>query len=68
MIYDNCEESEETIGAKAGALRYARCKMAVHISEMCYIFRKYGKMPSDSIRSFLVSFYDGAEILVLKSW
>jgi len=41
--------------------------MAVHISEMlCYIFGKYGKMPSDSIRSVLVSFYDGAEILVAK--
>jgi len=41
--------------------------MAVYISELlCYIFGKYGKMPMDSIRSVIVSFYDGAEILAAK--
>ena len=33
---------------------------------LCYIFGKYGKMPMDSIRSVIVSFYDGAEILAAK--
>ena len=41
--------------------------MAVYISEhLCYIFGKYGKMPMDSIRSVIVFFYDGAEILAAK--
>ena len=41
--------------------------MDVYISELlCYIFGKYGKMLLDSIKSVMVSFYDGAEILAAK--
>jgi len=41
--------------------------MEIHVSELlCYIFGKYGKMPLDSVKSVIVSFYDGAEILTAK--
>jgi len=41
--------------------------MDVRINELlCYMFAKYGKMPADSIKSVIVSFYDGDEILCAK--